>query len=398
MTWMMFGRGDFPEGDREEQEDRKKPRTATPKSRRKAENFRICGERNRKRLDLNKERTFLVQMQRRVTLRDIAAKTGISHAAVSLALKNSPEVSKETRRRVQKLARQMGYKADPMLSALSSYRMKVRPASFHATLAFINRFESPAQYHINPNYELYLLGARERAEAMGYKVEELDLVTLGGWLGVQRVLRARNCPGILLGPLDREESIEGVMDFSPYAVVAFGFSVVQPRFHVVTHAQVESVRLAMRELRKLGIRRIGMISVYEHAKASNFLAGYLLDQELAPAPERIPPLRMAKADLGNSELVRWLEKYQIEAVLDNNAFPGSAVEGKLSVGRKPWVVNLARGGGSQAGIDQQDREIGSAGAGLLVQLIQSRDLGTPENRKVLLVDGVWSNGQIRKPS
>lgn len=333
-------------------------------------------------------------MQRRVTLRDIAAKAGISHAAVSLALKNSPEVSKETRRRVQKLARQMGYKADPMLSALSSYRMKVRPASFHATLAFINRFKSPAQYHLNPNYELYLLGARERAEAMGYKVEELDLATLGGWPGVQRVLRARNCPGILLGPLDREESLEGVMDFSPYAVVAYGFSVVQPRFHVVTHAQVESVRLALRELRKLGFRRIGMISVYEHVKASHFLAGYLLDQELGQGDEKIPPLRMAKADLANPELVRWLEKYRIEAVLDNNAFPGSVMEGRCPVGTRPWVVNLARGDKQQAGIDQQDKEIGSAGVGLLVQLIQSRELGIPEVRKVLLVDGVWKQGLI----
>jgi DNA-binding LacI/PurR family transcriptional regulator len=333
-------------------------------------------------------------MQRRITLRDIAAKAGISHAAVSLALKNSPEVSKETRKRVQKLARQMGYKADPMLSALSSYRMKVRPASFHATLAFINRFESPVQYHINPNYEMYLLGARERAESMGYKVEELDLATLGGWPGVQRVLRARNCPGILLGPFDREESLEGVMDFSPYAVVAYGFSVVQPRFHVVTHAQVESVRVAMRELRKLGLRRIGMISVYEHAKASNFLAGYLLDQELASAEDRIPPLRMEKADLGNPGLGRWLEKHRIEAVLDNNAFPGSVIEGRLPVGTRPWVVNLARGAKAQSGIDQQDREIGSAGVGLLVQLIQGRELGVPETRKVLLVDGVFNKGFI----
>jgi len=392
---MMLGGGDFPEGEREEQEHKNKPRTATPKSRRTTGKVRIYGERNAKRLDLNKERTFLVQMQRRVTLRDIAAEAGISHAAVSLALKNSPEVSQETRKRVQKLARQMGYRADPMLSALSSYRMKVRPASFHATLAFVNRFKNPAQYHSNPNFEFYLAGARERAEAMGYKVEELDLATLGGWLGVQRVLRALNCPGILLGPLDREESLEGVMDFGSYAVVAFGVSVVQPRFHVVTHAQVESVRLAMRELRKLGIRRIGMISVYEHDKASNFLAGYLLDQELIRGEEKIPALRMAKPELTSPDLVRWLERHRVEAVLDNNAFPGSVVEGRLPVGTRPWVVNLARGDKHQAGIDQQDKEIGSAGVGLIVQLIQSRELGIPEARKVLLVDGVFNKGLIK---
>ena len=391
----MLGRTVSRGGAGREQEDKNEPRTSTAIGGIRNRMIGISGERNAKKLDLNKERTFLVQMQRRVTLRDIAAKAGISHAAVSLALKNSPEVSQETRKRVQKLARQMGYRADPMLSALSSYRMKVRPAAFHATLAFINRFKNPAQYHSNPNFEFYLAGARERAEAMGYKVEELDLATLGGWPGVQRVLRALNCPGILLGPLDREESLEGVMDFSSYAVVAFGFSVVQPRFHVVTHAQVESVRLAMRELRKLGIRRIGMISVYEHEKASNFLAGYLLDQELVRVDEKIPPLRLSKSDLSNPELARWLERYRVEAVLDNNAFPGSVVEGRLPVGTRPWVINLARGDKKQAGIDQQDKEVGSAGIGLIVQLIQSRDLGIPEARKVLLVDGVFNQGIIK---
>lgn len=45
----------------------------------------------------------------RVGLKDIAAETGVSSAAVSLVLNNRPGVSRETRRRVSDAAKQLGY-------------------------------------------------------------------------------------------------------------------------------------------------------------------------------------------------------------------------------------------------------------------------------------------------
>lgn len=48
-------------------------------------------------------------MSQRVTLEDIAAKTGASPATVSLALRNKPGVSLATRERIQSVARSLGY-------------------------------------------------------------------------------------------------------------------------------------------------------------------------------------------------------------------------------------------------------------------------------------------------
>src|SRR2546430_15488634 len=58
---------------------------------------------------------------RRPTLKDIAAETGLSLAAVSYALRGL-HGTRETRQRVQDAADRLGYSADPVARALASGR------------------------------------------------------------------------------------------------------------------------------------------------------------------------------------------------------------------------------------------------------------------------------------
>ncbi|WP_435053464.1 LacI family DNA-binding transcriptional regulator [Kitasatospora phosalacinea] len=57
------------------------------------------------------------RMQRRVTIRDVAARAGVSAGAVSLALNDRPGVSDATRRRIVEAARELGW--SPNLAARS---------------------------------------------------------------------------------------------------------------------------------------------------------------------------------------------------------------------------------------------------------------------------------------
>lgn len=63
----------------------------------------------------------MAQRRRRPTLRDIAAETGLSTAAVSYALRGL-QVPPETQRRVREAADRLGYHADPIARALASGR------------------------------------------------------------------------------------------------------------------------------------------------------------------------------------------------------------------------------------------------------------------------------------
>ena len=80
------------------------------------------------RADMNK---------RRVTLLDIAKEAGVHVTTVSLALKCHPRIPGETQERVRRIADELGYRPDPMLSSLVAYRTHKRPAAFHGTLAWL---------------------------------------------------------------------------------------------------------------------------------------------------------------------------------------------------------------------------------------------------------------------
>lgn len=105
---------------------------------------------------------MLLPMNRtKATSFDIAFRAGVSQATVSRALRNSPLVSAETRRRVQEVARELNYKVDKAASSLRSQQAY--------TLALL-LFEdpSPGDSLINPFF-LSMLGSITRAAAhMGF--------------------------------------------------------------------------------------------------------------------------------------------------------------------------------------------------------------------------------------
>ena len=81
---------------------------------------------------------------------DIAHKAGVSQATVSRALRNSPLVNPETRKRVQRIAREMNYQVDRSAAGLRSQKSN--------TIALL-LFEDPTtdDGHINPFF-LSMLG------------------------------------------------------------------------------------------------------------------------------------------------------------------------------------------------------------------------------------------------
>jgi DNA-binding LacI/PurR family transcriptional regulator len=88
---------------------------------------------------------------------DIAYQAGVSQSTVSRALRNSPLVKEETRRRVQEIARKLNYQVDQRAAGLRSQRSR--------TLAVL-LFEDPTSddSQINPFF-LSMLGSITRAAA-----------------------------------------------------------------------------------------------------------------------------------------------------------------------------------------------------------------------------------------
>ncbi len=56
-----------------------------------------------------------------MSTRRIAAEAGLSPSTVSLALRNSPKIPAATKRRIQKIAKRLGYRPDGKLTELMSH-------------------------------------------------------------------------------------------------------------------------------------------------------------------------------------------------------------------------------------------------------------------------------------
>src|SRR5258708_19115406 len=84
---------------------------------------------------------------------EIAGSLGLPHTPVSEALRDPPRVNPVTRRRVQKAAKAVGYRPNPLAGALMSEMRRARSGTFRGVLAILdldgpeNRPASSNRYH-----------------------------------------------------------------------------------------------------------------------------------------------------------------------------------------------------------------------------------------------------------
>lgn len=342
--------------------------------------------------------------RKRVTLRDIARHLKLSHATVSMALRDHPAIASSTRTRVAKAASKLGYRVEPMLSALASYRQGRRPPTDHGTLAWINCFENPRDLYSEYLFKDYLSGAKKRAEQRGYRVEEFPLhqpgMTMKRLLGI---LKARGIQGVILPP-QPEPKVIFEEDFADFAVVTFGFSVASPRFHRVCNAQNQSAMLAFECLRELGYRRIGLLASHggEERVAHNFHSGYLVSLKRFPDVEEVP-IYWEPEDLQQREktMIQWFKRYRPDVVFGMVVphFVPALERAGIKVPQEIAIASLSctNDNPQYAGIDQKGKETGEAAIDVLVDAIQTGTRGAPPVARYVLIEGEWRNGETAPP-
>src|SRR5436190_12044397 len=109
---------------------------------------------------------------RHPTMQQIADEAGVSRMAVSLALRNSPKISAETTRRIRDIANRLGYRPNPLASALMTQLRHSREIKRPSTLAYVTAYPTPDGWRGPGPFLEFFLGARKRAEELGYTLEE----------------------------------------------------------------------------------------------------------------------------------------------------------------------------------------------------------------------------------
>src|SRR5579862_5217790 len=136
----------------------------------------------------------------KLTIRDLARALGLSRAAVSLGLRDSPEIAAATRERIRAMAREMGYEPNPTAAALSRLRRASTVEPIHAALAWLNLWPDPKKLRTFAEFDRYWQGAKASAEKFGYRLEEFPGNERVSIPPLEKILLARGIPGILLPP------------------------------------------------------------------------------------------------------------------------------------------------------------------------------------------------------
>ncbi|HYR58575.1 MAG TPA: LacI family DNA-binding transcriptional regulator [Chthoniobacteraceae bacterium] len=328
-------------------------------------------------------------------MQQIADAAGVSRMAVSLALRNSPKISKPTAERIRKLADEFGYRPNPMVSALMTQLRQTREVKRPSVLAYVTAFPTEEGWRKSGPLAAFFEGARQRASALGYTLEEWWVRRPG--MTERRfcdILQTRDIHGMIVAPMP-PGAAPLQLEWPRFAAATIAYSLASPEISRASNDHFGSINVALRELTALGYRRIGLalIDEGEQRAQSHWVAGMLAYQQQIPLAERVPTF------FGSGSIARsfasWYHEHQPYAVL---SFGGECLrvfhDQGLRVPQDVGYVNLALTAGESgtAGVNQNFDLVGAAAVDLVDGQLRRNERGVPRHARTLLIPGEWAPG------
>ena len=335
-----------------------------------------------------------------IPLQTIADLAGVSRSTVSLALRNRPKLAAATRERIQKIAEEIGYRPNSSISTLMTHLRSARTLLEQGVLAFLTNHPTRDGWRKDEfrTYERFFEGAAARADRNGYRLDVFWMKEPGMTSSrMKKILEARGIQGAVIAPLlGRGGHLS--LDISDLATVTFGVSVKRPKLHRVDNYQVQSVRTAMRELKRRGYRRIGFAAKRDDDRHVdyNWSTDYLEYQHRVLGKHL--PIYYPEVPTRETAL-EWIKSTQVDAILCINTKIPKMIESSLPIPEQLGVVILDRFDTDHAfaGIDGRPELSGAAAIDLLIGQLHRNERGVPTAPKLVLSEGIWVDGESVRP-
>jgi LacI family transcriptional regulator len=340
---------------------------------------------------------------RTVTLKDIANTAGVSLMTVSRALRKHASVSPETQSKIEAVAKELGYRPNPLISALMSYRRAGKAPQSHSVIAFVTSFPTRDGWKARKIYQEFFQGAFEAADRHGYRLEEFWLRENGmNAHRLSNIFYSRNINGVIVAPLPVSVGHLS-LDWEKFSAVTFSYTLARPILHRASNHQFRSMRMAMRQLRRLGYKRIGlaMPASCDHRIDDQWTASFLMEQQRASTGKNIPLCVIDDKDWCEAAFRSWFVKNIPDVILSQQP---KILEWLQAMNKRvPADVGFVHlscpdESGKFAGIYQNSQVIGRVAVDFLVGMIQRNERGIPALPHTILVEGTWIDGDtLRKP-
>lgn len=328
-------------------------------------------------------------------MQDVALAAGVSRMTVSLALRNSPRLSEATRTRVQAVAVELGYVPDPVVQQLASHLSQARRKETGLAIAWINAWHTRQGWRQVEPFRAMFAGATQAAEATGFHLEEFWIKEPGITGGkLSRILVQRGIERVIIGPMSHGGG-HLTLDWAHFSVIAVGYSMKAPQVHRVANHQLHSIRSAIRHLQRAGHRRIGLCidKAHDDRVDQSWSIGLAHHHSTLPEDQRVAPLLSRKWH--PPALADWARRERPDAILTHYyQLPDILREAGVLDDRAITVAMLDWPGGAPhlPGINQRHFEIGAAAVEQVIGQANRYERGLPAVPKVLMVEGVWTDG------
>lgn len=339
------------------------------------------------------------------TLREIARRAGVSHTTVSLSLRNHPSIPEETRERLRRLADELGYRSNVLVSALMSQVRLKQHKSGPEVVGFLTGGPTAEEWKHHSASVGFYEGARRRALQLGMRLEPFWLGPGGAQAGATcRMLQARAIRGNLITPF-AVPVYDHELDWAHLICVGLGYVYSHLALHRATHNHFRGALLAFERLHQLGYRRIGlMLDRDDQNRRTNYawLGGYLAAQNTYGAA-RLEPLLTTRGE-EIPQLKAWLRTARPDAVIGFGPKQFLALE---QVGRRiPQDLAFAALDVEQTkldhveevtGINQNLTLIGATAIDILASQLYHNEQGLPQRPVYSMIEGFWVPGRTAPP-
>lgn len=326
------------------------------------------------------------------TVRSLARALGLSHTTVSDALRGKGRVDPATAARVQKAAREAGYRRNPLAAAVMSELRRSRGATFRGVLAAVDLSEPDRAPHGVFHREL-VAGGRARAVELGFKLEEFVVGVAGMTISrLDSILQSRGIHGVLLLPSFYAPDWSG-LDWSRYAAVYTDYVIEKPPLHCVCCNHYRSMVALLTRLHERGYRRPGLFLERgrDDRTQRRFSAAFRSFQESEAGIEPVP-LLLTEQEQRKDEFVAWFRRFKPDVVVGHFT---AAIDWMEEIGAPATgfaSLNVLYKTRPCAGLDQQPRELGARAAELLIAQLQRNERGVPEWPTTTTIPARWVEG------
>lgn len=324
----------------------------------------------------------------RVGLREVAAAAGVCLMTVSLSLRDNPKISKATRERIQRVAKELGYHPDPEISRLMKRLRTSRTTRGTTGLAIVDFYPNVDFAELSYHRRIRE-GALRRAEELGFSVSQLKAAEYKFNLRhILNVVRSRGLEGLVLFPsVVAPLVLDPAVDWNGLSVVAVTNSILSPRFHCVVPHQFANMMRLIDAMKAHGCRKVGAIleESFDERTAHHFTAA----MNWHGHGRRILIVPAATSATEKMVLIaRWIVQHDPDMIFAQAPESVTGALARLKRPRRTVIAALGTPNDDQFSyLDEHPEVVGSATVELLAGMMYYHETGIPGHPRTTMIDG-----------